>query len=297
MLAALAMMVRPCTFVASQANLLTKSRASSLGKLACAASNSGFEEKREALKACLAREYRSFFRPFEADFYSEDVSFTDPLNQLKGKASYRANVEMLSGNSLIGNILFTDAFIDLHSVEEVPGEATQLRTRWTLGFAFKLLPWKPRAIFSGVSEYTIDPENAKVLAQRDYWDTLSLEKGGSYVPEVPLSGLQDLVSQLLPAPLKPLEAREPSAAEKYGWSLLRRASAYRVYRESGQLFAVAAPAFGGGLSGVQKEMKAHGLIAGEVIRKGNLQVIEVMEPHPWMSEQPDTQALETIEGR
>ncbi|CAL1163614.1 unnamed protein product [Cladocopium goreaui] len=46
------------------------------------------------------------------------------------------------------------------------------------------------------------------------------------------------------------------------------ASAYRVYRESGQLFAVAAPAFGGGLSGVQKEMKAHGLIAGEVIRCG-----------------------------
>lgn len=66
-----------------------------------------------------------------------------------GQASYRANVEMLSGNSVIGpwplqltmrvneqvalvkcctlrhttfalrNILFTDAFIDLHSVEEV----------------------------------------------------------------------------------------------------------------------------------------------------------------------------------
>ena len=34
--------------------------------------------------------------------HSEEVSFRDPLNQLKGKESYKANVEMLSGNSLIG---------------------------------------------------------------------------------------------------------------------------------------------------------------------------------------------------
>jgi len=286
LLAALAAMVRPCAFVTSQAGWLSRSRDNLLGKASCAASSGTFEEKREALKACLAREYRSFFRPFEADFYSEDVSFTDPLNQLKGKASYRANVEMLSGNSVIGNILFTDAFIDLHSVEEVPGDETRLRTRWTLGFAFKLLPWRPRAVFSGVSEYTIDPENAKVLTQRDYWDVLSLEKGGSYVPEMPLTGLQDLVSQLLPAPLKPLQAREPSEAED--WSLLRRASVYRVYRdESGQAFAVEAPAFDGGLAGVRQEMKAHGLVAGEVIKKGTLSAIKVMEPHPWMSEQPE----------
>jgi len=296
LLAALAAMVRPCAFVTSQAGWLSRSRDNLLGKASCAASSGTFEEKREALKACLAREYRSFFRPFEADFYSEDVSFTDPLNQLKGKASYRANVEMLSGNSVIGNILFTDAFIDLHSVEEVPGDETRLRTRWTLGFAFKLLPWRPRAVFSGVSEYTIDPENAKVLTQRDYWDVLSLEKGGSYVPEMPLTGLQDLVSQLLPAPLKPLQAREPSEAED--WSLLRRASVYRVYRdESGQAFAVEAPAFDGGLAGVRQEMKAHGLVAGEVIKKGTLSAIKVMEPHPWMSEQPEPQALQTADAR
>ena len=45
------------------------------------------------------------------------------------------------------------------------GDATRLRTRWTLGFAFKLLPWRPRALFSGVSEYTIDPQNAKALGK------------------------------------------------------------------------------------------------------------------------------------
>lgn len=266
-------------------------------KSACAASGGTFEENREALKACLAREYRSFFRPFEADFYDEDVSFTDPLNQLKGQASYKANVEMLSGNSLIGNILFSDAFIDLHSVEEVPGEATRLHTRWTLGFAFKLLPWKPRALFSGVSEYTIDERNAKVLTQRDYWDTLSLEKEGEYVPEVPLSGLKDLVSQLLPDPLKPLEAQEPRVAEDAGWALLRRANVYRVYRDqSGDVFALAAPGYRGGLAGIRQEMKLHGLTAGDVVQKGTLEGLQLLKPHPWsQSLEPDAERSDAAE--
>lgn len=58
-----------------------------------------------------------------ATIIREDVSFTDPLNQLKGKAkaklqdhasvdqeSYKANVEMLSGNSLVG----TGPYVRLH---------------------------------------------------------------------------------------------------------------------------------------------------------------------------------------
>ena len=97
-----------------------------------------------------------------------------------------------------------------------------------------------------------------MLSQRDYWDTLSLEKGGSYAPEPPFSGLKDLVSQLLPAPLKPLEAREPTAAaaEASKWSLLRRASSYRVYRDGEEVFAVEAPGFKGGMAGVQRDMQA-----------------------------------------
>eukprot|EP00434_Breviolum_minutum_P012223 symbB.v1.2.010779.t1/scaffold709.1/size267679/22 len=253
LLAALAAMVRPCAFVTSQAGWLSRSRDNLLGKASCAASSGTFEEKREALKACLAREYRSFFRPFEADFYSEDVSFTDPLNQLKGKASYRANVEMLSGNSVIGNILFTDAFIDLHSVEEVPGDETRLRTRWTLGFAFKLLPWRPRAVFSGVSEYTIDPENAKVLTQRDYWDVLSLEKGGSYVPEMPLTGLQDHSGFVFLASGGTLEQKRDFARLKCCFEGLGISAAASSLEAA---FAVEAPAFDGGLAGVRQEMKA-----------------------------------------
>merc|ERR1712118_49612 len=88
---------------------------------------------------------------------------------------------------------------------------------------------KPKALFSGVSEYTIDPLSAVVLSQRDYWDTLSLQDGGSYSPEAALAGAKDLLGQLLPAPVKPAEAQEPEAASS-SWQLLRRARAYRLYR-------------------------------------------------------------------
>mmetsp|Transcript_16061 Transcript_16061/g.38019 ORF Transcript_16061/g.38019 Transcript_16061/m.38019 type:complete len:309 (-) Transcript_16061:254-1180(-) len=249
-----------------------------------------FEKKREDLKECLAREYRSFFRPFEEEFYDEDVSFVDPLNNLKGKASYKSNVEMLSGESFVGNVLFSDGFIDLHGVEEVPGEPTKLRTRWTLGFVFQLLPWKPRAIFSGVSEYTIDAKTAKVLSQRDYWDNLSLQKGGRYVPEPPLSGLKDLVLQLLPSALKPAEARELTEAASARWDLLRRAAAYRVYRKEGTAFAVAAPNYARGLAGVRAELEAHGLKAGDLRQVDGVQSLELVEPHPWVELDPVLQA-------
>ncbi|CAE7556829.1 unnamed protein product, partial [Symbiodinium necroappetens] len=284
-----------------------------------------FQQKREALKECLAREYRSFFRPFEAEYYDEDVSFKDPLNNLAGKDSYKANVEMLSGDSFVGNLLFSDGFIDLHAVEEVPGQPTRLRTRWTLGFVFKLLPWKPRALFSGVSEYEIDGQSAKVWTTSSRCPESELirrtrahlhqlprrgedalrgqgERGdlifgevantpGPGVPEPPLSGLKDLVSQLLPGALKPAEAREPAVAEEAGWELLRRAAAYRIYRSSdGRIFAVPAPSFTAGLAGVKAEMEAHGLKAGQVREVNGVQSLELAEPSPWVSAEAVLQA-------
>lgn len=241
------------------------------------AAAAGFEERREALKQCLAREYKSFFNPFEADFYTEDVTFQDPLNMLRGKDKYRGNVEMLSGKSLVGNILFSDGFIDLHGVEDVPGDRTKLRTRWTLGFAFKLLPWKPRALFSGVSEYTIDPSTAKVIGQRDFWDTLSLGKDGGYSPEPPFAGVSDLVSQLLPSPLQPVEVKEPLE----GYALLRRARAYRIYRDGNTIFAVPIPK-GTSLTSLRTELEAHGLVPGSAITKPGVgDCITLERPHPW----------------
>jgi len=270
----------------------------------------GFWERREALKRCLAREYRSFFRPFEADFYSDGVTFKDPLNELAGKARYRDNVEMLSGSNPVGNLLFSDGYIDLHSVEEVPGDERRLRTRWTLGFTFALLPWRPQALFTGVSEYVIDAR-AQVLGQRDYWDTLSLGSGGAYVPEDGLSGVVDLGAQLLPAFLRPFE--EPAAAAGGDWALLRRADMYRVYRskrDSERVFAIGAPGRSVGREELAQTLVDHGLTPGAALRvctsgrgavgpdsaaaapspefRGGDFVLglELLPPHPWQGPPP-----------
>lgn len=263
-----------------------------------------FEQKREQLKRCLAREYRSFFKPFEADFYVEDVTFQDPLNKLEGKDKYKGNVEMLSGENVVGQILFKDGFIDLHAVEDVPGDERRLRTRWTLGFTFKLLPWQPKALFSGVSEYTIDA-NAKVLTQRDYWDTINLAKAGTYAPEPMFAGLGDLGEQLLPSFLR--QSQDPPASISGSWVLLRRAAEYRVYRDrnDGRVFAIAAPGAPLDAKGISQALSGHQLKPGQGLRvdlsgrgqlwpaseaapvEGTVPGVELLVPHPWEGEAPE----------
>jgi len=272
-----------------------------------------FEARRDALKRCLAREYTSFFRPFEAEFYSDSVTFRDPLNNLEGKDKYRGNVEMLSGESLVGNVLFTNGYIDLHAVEDVPGDVRKLRTRWTLGFTFQLLPWKPEALFTGVSEYAID-ESALVLSQRDYWDTINLSDGGKYFAEEPLSGVADLVAQLLPLQ----GSTEYAAASAGDWSLLRRAETYRIYRSAEAGFVFAIPALSEWkrlqdsdadlLSNLEAALRHHKLtpdVALRVSTTGRGKVVlasgqadgmtvgsdvvpglQLLPPHPWEGEPP-----------
>lgn len=260
-----------------------------------ASGDATFLQRKDQLKRCLAREYRSFFSPFEAEYYSEDVTFKDPLNELAGKESYRKNVEMLSGKSLIGNVLFAGGYIDLHAVEEVPGDERKLRTRWTLGFTFQLVPWRPHALFTGVSEYTIDAD-AKVLGQRDYWDTLSLGDSGSYKPEDGLAGLADLGAQLLPGFLRPPEADEPPAAVAGDWVLLRRAAAYRIYRSRASvIFAVPTPGAATGSEALAATLRGHGLTPGGTlsvdgksgsVSSGKQIGLELLSPHPWDGEPP-----------
>ena len=188
----------------------------------------------------------------------------------------------------------------------MPGEDRRLRTRWTLGFTFKLLPWRPEVLFTGVSDYTIDGD-ALVVGQRDCWDTLSLGSGGAYVPDEGLAGVSDLVSQMLPGPLRPVE--EYAAAGAGDWGLLRRAAAYRVYREASggrRVFAVPSPGAGGAasLEALWAILREHGLTAGAelaVQTSGRGQVsppagarlpedavagLEVLSPHPWEGEPP-----------
>jgi hypothetical protein len=199
----------------------------------------------EQLKRTLTREYLSFFNPMERDYYDPAVSFIDPLTTLSGVASYQANVDMLSGRNWFGSLLFRDASISLHNVQggEVTTTTTadddggrrrpqivigELTTRWTLRFTFAALPWRPAPRFSGISLYTVKPGGPKgvmIVQQRDYWDAINLEPGGTYRTVGRGEALQHLIGQMVPGALE-----APAAGPELPYQTLRLAKSYEVRR-------------------------------------------------------------------
>lgn len=68
--------------------------------------------------------------------YNEAVEFVDPLITLSGPAEYQKNVEMLAGKNLMGQLLFSDPGLILHTV--TPGDApNKITTRWTLQVVYR----------------------------------------------------------------------------------------------------------------------------------------------------------------
>ena len=130
--------------------------------VASPATGSSYATKKAALIEGLKREYSSFFNPMEMELYDPQVSFDDPMISFTGAGAFKANVDMLSGGSAVGKLLFDDPGLVMHTVTEE--SERQLTTRWTLQFRFKLLPWRPLAQFTGVSQYTLD-EQARVVRQ------------------------------------------------------------------------------------------------------------------------------------
>jgi Uncharacterized conserved protein (DUF2358) len=58
----------------------------------------------------------------------QNVEFLDPLNKLEGADAFVSNINLLGGRTFVGGILFKDATINLHSLDE-PAPRT-VRTRW-----------------------------------------------------------------------------------------------------------------------------------------------------------------------
>jgi len=172
------------------------------------------------LKSCLTREYGSFFSPFEKDFYSTDVEFTDPLNKFSGRDKYQENVDMLGGRTGLGSFLFKDAAITLYDVTALPDGRVQ--TRWALRVTVKALPWQPTPRFSGVSLYTLGTDG-KVVKQEDFWDSINLT-AGRYSPVGFLDGLRDFLGQLQQ------DNTAEMVAPELPYELLRRGKEYEVRR-------------------------------------------------------------------
>lgn len=184
------------------------------------------------LKKILAREYISFFDPMYQEYYSDNVSFEDPMTSLAGVQSYQNNVDMLASRTLLGKFLFQDAGIVLHSISggevQTDGSITNIITRWTLRMTVKAIPWAPTARFTGISEYEVIPGGSKgvqVLHQTDYWDSINIQKGGSYAKVDKGIAVGDFLDQL-----KPDNGNAQAAGVEVPYQLLRRGNGYEVRR-------------------------------------------------------------------
>jgi hypothetical protein len=217
----------------------TPSSASAASTATTPTSNN-LEQKVKLLKAVLQKEYVSFFDPMERDYYSDAVTFDDPLSSLAGVEAYQKNVDMLAARTTFGDFVFRDASIILHSVtggdvvENTDGSGassssvSDITTRWTLRMTLKVLPWTPTARFSGVSIYKIGlggPKGVQILKQTDYWDSINMVPGGTYQGVGKGAAFQDFLQQL-----KPENMQAIAAAPELPFTLLRRSQDYQVRR-------------------------------------------------------------------
>ena len=124
---------------------MNRQTVSALNAEAAAQETSPLAASVNQLKKVLRREYISFFDPMECEYYSDTVSFEDPMTSLSGVQNYQKNVDMLASRTLLGKFLFQDAGIVLHSVEggEIDpndGSISNIITRWTLRVTAKAIP-------------------------------------------------------------------------------------------------------------------------------------------------------------
>jgi hypothetical protein len=91
-----------------------------------------------------------------------------------------------------------------------------------------VIPWKPTARFSGISEYEISAggsEGVLVDHQIDYWDSINIKEGGDYGKVDKGIAIEDFLDQL-----KPDSGRAAAAGPEVPYQLLRRAKDYEVRR-------------------------------------------------------------------
>lgn len=189
----------------------------------------------DKLKKVLEREYISFFDPMQCEYYSNDVTFVDPMTSLTGVEKYKGNVDMLASRTLFGKFLFADAGIILHSVEGgdvslSDGSISNITTRWTLKVTVTKLPWTPTARFTGISVYEVseDPEGVlvKVNKQLDFWDSINIVgTQGEYGKVDKSIAIADFLDQL-----KPQNGNAAASFTEMPYELLRRGKDYEIRR-------------------------------------------------------------------
>jgi len=152
--------------------------------------------------------------------YTPKVKFTDPITNFTGVAPYKLNIGMLKDS-----LLFSNGLLQIRSVvpvERKPG-AWSVVTRFTLSFDARILPWKPRLVFTGTSEYVLD-STGMVYQHIDRWDSI---KNQDFLS---LEALRDVFTMVSSPPFgfKPPDLPEELALAGREADVLRRREKYRV---------------------------------------------------------------------
>ncbi|KAE9608379.1 hypothetical protein Lal_00025931 [Lupinus albus] len=112
--------------------------------------------------------------------YDERVLFRDPITKHDSLSGYLFNIALIK-------TIFTPQFM-LHWAK--PTGPYEITTRWTMVMKFRLLPWKPELVFTGISVMGVNPENGKFCSHVDFWD--SIQKNDYFSSE----GLLEVIKQL-----------------------------------------------------------------------------------------------------
>jgi hypothetical protein len=97
--------------------------------------------------------------------YSPDIVFEDPITRARNLDEYSFMISLLA-------TVFDNKF----EIFDIGVTGTgRITARWSLEMRFRLLPvlpWKPTAVFTGTTEYTIDAVSGLITRHIDRWDAV-----------------------------------------------------------------------------------------------------------------------------
>lgn len=101
----------------------------------------------------------------QSDRYDPSIKFSDPISSFNDLTGYSLNVRFLT---TIFAVKFKLLDIGVVGPEKIVA-------RWSMEATSRLapvLPWKPKAVFTGISEYKVDTVSGLITEHIDKWDSI-----------------------------------------------------------------------------------------------------------------------------
>lgn len=108
----------------------------------------------------------STLQEVQSDRYDPSIKFKDPISNFNDLTGYRVNVRFLA----------TAFDVDFKLLDIGVVSPETIVARWTMEAKTRLpplLPWKPTAVFTGTSEYKVNPDSGLITEHIDKWDSVA----------------------------------------------------------------------------------------------------------------------------